>query len=268
MARGTALSVVRSMLKAEVGDFSGTNSTSDSELNARISTEQKRLSALVNWSFLERHWDLVVAAGQQFVELPMITGGDPEVEVVAINMQREPKMEVLWSQKYNPVTYGIGAPQYNTLNFAFGETSDPIQRWRISTNVTEESAPNEFEVWPVPSTGQTVRFTGQRTLLALTAEDDTLDLDDLLVVYYVAAKILAREKQADSQMMLQMATGLFQMLRQQDKQVDRFRIRGGGDYEFDKDRKLVGIAGARQGGGESQDGVIGLEGGGSLGSGG
>lgn len=269
MARGTALSAIRSMLKAEIGDFSGTNTTSDNELNARISTEQKRLSALVNWSFLERHWDVAVAAGQQFINFPTITAGDPEIETTAINLQREPKAEVLWSQKYNPITYGIGAPQYNTLNFHFGETSDPIQRWRIATNIDETVNADQFEVWPVPTSGQTVRFTGQRTILTLSADTDTADLDDLLIVYFVAANILAREKQADYQLVLQKAQALFQMLRQQDKQTDKFRVRGQGvDMGFEKDRKLVGIGAAGGGGGGIGPGVLGLEGGGSVGSGG
>jgi hypothetical protein len=246
MARGTTLLNIRSFLKAEIGDFAGTNTTRDSELNARLSNEQKRLGAEFNWSFLERRWDVAVTARQQYVTLPTVTAGDPETETVAINTSREVRVDVLYTQKYFMVEYGVEEAQYNLYNYPIdGNTSDPIRRWRLATNINESSNANQFEVWPVPSTAQTLRFVGQRVIQTLSSDTDTADLDDMLLVYFVAANILMREKQLDAQLMLQKAQRLFQLLKQQDKQIDKKRCLGGTEEnERRKDIKLVAIAGA------------------------
>jgi hypothetical protein len=76
---------------------------------------------------------------------------------------------------------------------------DPIQNWRWS----EEG---QFEIWPINVQGQSIRFTGQRALDPLAAGTDTADLDDLMLVLFVAADILARSKQADAKLKLDAAT--------------------------------------------------------------
>lgn len=55
-----------------------------------------------------------------------------------------------------------------------------------------------MEIWPLPVSQQQMMFTGQRLLNPLEADTDTADLDDMLLVLYVAADWLARKKQADA----------------------------------------------------------------------
>lgn len=62
-----------------------------------------------------------------------------------------------------------------------------------------------MEIWPLPVSQQKLRFTGQRVLNPLVALTDTADLDDMLLVLYVAAELLQRRKSADAGTKLQAA---------------------------------------------------------------
>ena len=251
MARGTTLANLRSMLKAEIGDYSGTNTSRNAELNVLLSNMQKRLSTEHYWPFLERHWDVPVAAGQQYISLPTTTAGDPEQEVSEINLDQLPTVKTHYTTQYWPVAYGITEDEYNTFDFSLGQTSDPIQRWRLATNPNEAEDPNQFEVWPVPGTAQTLRFTGERAILPLSADDDTADLDDILLVLFCAAEILQRNKQPDAALKLNAAQRQLQWLKQGYNVKDKVRTMDGkGDYEFNKNRRLIGVAvlGAGSGG--------------------
>lgn len=234
------------MLKAETGDFANTNTTRDALLNALLSNKQKQLATENQWPFLERRWNVPVAANTQYVSLPTTTSADPTAQTVDIDLDRLPFAEVLFNQVYLPIRYGIGDEEYNALNFAFGRQSDPIQRWRLATNAmstSEASVPvNAFEVWPVPVTAQTIRFTGRRALLPLTDEAHKCDLDDMLIVLFVAADLLARAKQPDAPLKLQNAQKRFQWLIQGWTQKDvRRTLDNDGDARFHRDMRLRGM---------------------------
>lgn len=254
MPRGTTVSSMLAMLKAEIGDFSGINTTRDAELTVLLSNMQQRLVSEHYWPFLERHWDVECAANTQFISLPTETAGDPEAEMSSINLDQLPVAKVLWNQIYQPVEYGIDEDQYNTFNFALGQQSDPIQRWRLATNPNEPEDPNQFEVWPVPVTVQTIRFTGERAILPLTAPTDTADLDDMLIVLFVAAERLARSEKADSQLKMQMAQRRLQWLKQGYTPKRVRRMLDGSMMPPRRDIKLVGVAAVNGGGGSGGDG--------------
>lgn len=245
MPRGTTVTNLLAMLKAEIGDYAGTNTTRDAELTVLLSNMQKRLVSEHYWPFLERHWDVACPARQQYVTLPTTTSGDPETETVAINLDELPKVTVLWNQLYQPVELGIDEEQYNTFNFAFGQTSDPIQRWRLATNPNEVNDPNQFEVWPVPVTAQTIRFTGERAVQTLSIATDTADLDDMLLVLFVAAERLARSEKADSQIKMQMAQRRLQWLKQGYTPKRKRRMLDGTGQPPKVDGRLIGVAAAK-----------------------
>lgn len=240
MARGTTLTNLLAMLNAELGNSTASDTTRDARYSILLSNKQKWYSTEYEWSFLERRWDCVVPAGQQFTALPTL---DDLGDNSAINFERMPRVEVLWTIKYQPVHYGIGAEEYNTYNFQLnGQASDPIQRWRMASNVNEASSPDKFEVWPVPVSVATMRFTAQRTLKALAVGADTADLDDMLLVLSVAGELLTRTKQADAQYKLAEAKNRFQWLKQNYPAQDKKRqMGGGGDAEFKRQRRNVGL---------------------------
>lgn len=240
MARGTALSTLLIMLKAEIGDYAGTNTSRDAELSQLLSNKQLQLKEEFRWSFLIRRWNSAVAANQQFVQFPTVDADFGETAL--IDTDQLESVEVKWNSVYFDVEYGIGEEEYNALDFSLGQQTDPIQRWREASNIVEASQPNKFEVWPVPVTPQVMRFTGERQLLPLAVANDTADLDDMLVVLGVAADKLARSKQADAQLKLQAFGRRLRQLGVHNQTRRKCRILGGGgSNDFKRSRKLAGL---------------------------
>ncbi len=237
MARGTLLRSAVQMLKAEIGDYAGPSLIRDDQLRQLLATKQRMLATEYDWPFLERFWDKPIPAGERFVTFPDTdTNGNPN----DINLEKGIRANVLWNDRYMPLEYGIGPYEYNLFNPDVDEQSDPIQRWRIASNSTEETNPNQFEVWPVPVSDQVVRFTAQRSLEVLLTDDDKLDLDDILCVYFVAGELLQRSKQTDAAAKMSLAQRHLQWLRQ--SYPTRQEIRTLGRQNDDRDRKrLKGI---------------------------
>lgn len=198
MSRGTTLSTLRTYLKAELRESQDINSVIDTELNYRLANKQKDLANSHSWPFLEHVWDLSVPAGSRYLNLPT---SDIRSLAVTPNFERPMIVERFYVESYIEIDYGIGGAEYTYLN-GVDEPSDPIRRWQMVTNVNEASNPNQVEVWPVPSTAQVLRFTGQRQVLALTSDAHTADLDDLLLVYGVAAEYLALRGLSNAPLML------------------------------------------------------------------
>jgi hypothetical protein len=161
MARGTALSTLVTMLKAEIGDYSGTNTARDNALMQLLSNMQTQLALEYKWSFLIRRWDVQVPGGTQYVTFPTV---DIDGESSTMNLDELKTVQVYWNTIYQEMEYGIGADQYNAMNPTLGNQSDPIQRWRERSNVDESVDSSQFEVWPLPASTQTVRFEGEREL--------------------------------------------------------------------------------------------------------
>ena len=187
MSRGTALSSVRALLKAELRDTQETNSTQDTEYNYALSNKQRDFALAYDWPFLQHDWDLACAGGSRYLNIPT---SDTRGVSVTINFERPVTVNNKLSSLWNETTYGIGIEQYNYLE-GTANPQDPIRRWRMVTNTSEALNPDQVEIWPVPVTAQTLRFTGQRNVLTLTADADKADLDDLLLAYFVAADYLA-----------------------------------------------------------------------------
>ena len=191
MARSTTLANVLLMLKGQMGYslVSGIATAQDQELYTLIDNQQKRLAGEYNWPFLEIRSDVAVSPGNRTKNLP-----------TDVDFERPVKVEVNWNQIWLEVKNGIDSYEYNV--FSSGDIKpvqpvDPVMRWRMASETT-------FEIWPIPNTAQTVRFTGCRPLASLKTAGVydsalTCDLDDLLIVLYVAADKLARMKQGDAQ---------------------------------------------------------------------
>lgn len=200
--RGTTLANLRTRLKAEVGDAQETNTFADQEYMYLLSTKQQDLANAFDWAFLEHRWDLACAAGSRYLTLPT---QDIQGLTVTPNFERPMLVERYYNIKYVPIAYGIGAQQYNWIDSNLGQTLDPIQNWRMASNVSEASNPSQIEIWPIPQTNQVIRFTGQRQVLTLSADADKADLDDLLLIYMVAAERLMLRDQKSAQFKLNQA---------------------------------------------------------------
>jgi len=112
------------------------------------------------------------------------------------------------------VQHGIGAAQrslYNTTQRAL-----PIQRWEIQApgNVN-------FEVWPIASVAQTLRFSGTKVYTDMTKDTDTCVLDADVIVMMSAAPILGRDKKDDAQLMIAEARELADAICQRQGSLKR-----------------------------------------------
>lgn len=195
MSRGIALSTLRQALKSELGDAQETNATLDAEYNLALARKQSDFANFYDWPFLEDNWNLACVQGDRYLSIPTT---NVRGIVVGINFERPVKVESLFNSYWGLVEYGIGADQYNV--FAGVETTqqDPIQRWKMETNTGDATLADQIEIWPLPVSAQTLRFTGQRQLRALAVDADKADLDDLLIVYSVAADYLLLRQQQNA----------------------------------------------------------------------
>lgn len=218
MAQGTALSNLLLMLKAEIG-VSTANTNDDAKYTQLLNNKQQWLSSHYDFPFLEHQYDVQCPANTQYVAWPTMESDSPDASI-AINFDRPIKADVYWNSQYNPLDWGIGVGEYNYLNFQdLQQVLDPIQRVRYADEAN-------FEVWPVPASQQKIKFTAQRVVQQLVNPTDKADLDDMLLVYFVAADYLARLKQADAPIKLQMAQERLRAVTMNYNQRDRRLILG------------------------------------------
>jgi len=209
MARGTSVTNLLALLKAELRDAQETNTTLDAEFTYALASKQKDLALAYDWPFLKHDWDLTCGIGSRYLAMPT---QDTRLQNVTPNFERPMLVQRKWGQWYEPVCYGIGPEEYNLFE-GTTKKQDPIQKWQFSTNIGESSNADQIEIWPSPATAQTLRFTGQRVLRALSAATDTCDLDDLLLVYFVAADYLGLRQQSNAGIVLKKANDHLQKLR-------------------------------------------------------
>jgi hypothetical protein len=197
MARGSTLSSLVSMLKAEIGYSltTGVATAEDARLKVLLSNTQKWLAADFEWPFLKRTGDVALSSGDRTATLPSTLDPERPFQVYARD-----------SEIWRPLEHGITPMDFAVWDSDEDETSDPIRKWQYATDTT-------FEVWPVPASDTTVRFTGVKKLAALAVDADTADLDDLLIVLFTAAELLAGQEQKDAGAKLARAQGRYSQLK-------------------------------------------------------
>lgn len=229
MPRGTAFSVLLTMLKGECGYNmqSGVATAQDTELYQVLQNKQAWLWSQYKWPFLYTHKDVTLAANARYYNFPAGLSFDYPTEV-----------EVKWGTLWFDVSYGIKGEEYEAVDPEVGQTLDPVSRW-------QNFSLTQFEVWPMPSTVQTLRFWGTATLTTFVDGTTLADLDDLLIVLYAAADKLARAKQKDAPSKLDAANALFAKLKAANKPNAVFPL-GGADLPDEYPRPgrqhIVGIA--------------------------
>lgn len=227
------------MVLAEIGDYGNSNTTRTQQINILVDNKQKWLSSQYDFPFLEHFFDVNINPGQQYATLP-VNYADDSQQAFAINFERPVKASVYWNEVYDDMEYGIGQDEYNWMNVALGQQTDPIQRWRLVTDASEPAHANQFEVWPVPVTPQTVRFTGQRLVQELAGDLDKADLDDMLLVYFVAGELLLADKQAAvANLKLKMAQERLEKLQRVYPVRERSVVLGQGKQNWREQRRVV-----------------------------
>jgi len=132
------------------------------------------------WPHLREHFDVSLAAGQRYYDLP-----------VGLDLERVEEAVVSWAGDWHPLARGIFIAQWSAYDPAQDERTDPAMRW--------EARPNgQIEVWPLPATnaGQVLRFTGIKALGVFVEPGDFSTLDRDLIVLSTAAELAKTEGEA------------------------------------------------------------------------
>jgi len=209
---GTALSTLKTMLKAEIGNELGVSTAQDTALAQLLNNTQRELAATYDWPHLHAHADATVSS--QYTNLP-----------ATINFDRPVTAFVYDSETWMQLDYGIDPDtEYNTYDPGEGDTSSPLLRWQWFLNA---SGVHQFEVWPPPDGTYTVRFVGQKLISDMT-DAVAASLDDLLLVYATAAKYLARLKSPQANFSAQQAANRLMQLRRAGPSRSEFVVIGGG----------------------------------------
>lgn len=127
--RGTQLSDLRSMLKAEIGDHLTVGTSNDVAYNTLLSNKQKFYESIYDWPFLETRQDVNIQAGQRYFAFPLI------------NLERPIRSEVAFQTHWYPVDYDIQGKEFNVLNSDRGEVANPVLRWTLHDQI-ELGAPD------------------------------------------------------------------------------------------------------------------------------
>jgi hypothetical protein len=179
VARNTTLSQLLSMLRAECKLSTSTSAGLDNRdyLVQVIKRHYDDLYQDYDWPFMRivrGDAGKTLAAGQRYYDFPTTLNQD--------------KPFIVWHQFGNiwyRLEQGVGAEEYSAQDSDADERSDPQQKWDFYGET-------QFEVWPLPATnGGVIRFEGTKLKNELDNDNDTADIDDLLIVLHAAAEVLA-----------------------------------------------------------------------------
>lgn len=184
MARGKTLLQLTEQLRAECRRSTSASRGIDdlTYLHQVLRRTQEFLYDEYDWPFLRAKREETLSAGQRYYDFPV----DMALEGV----------ESVWVKDgdvWLPVERGIGPKEYTAYNSDADVRADPVLRWDVI-----DTGALQFEVWPIPASAHTLRMDGKRALGDLIANDDTADLDDILIVLFAAAEVLDASDQKDA----------------------------------------------------------------------
>ncbi len=200
MPRGTQFDQLITQFREEAGQAVSRRQGQNAlpQVQAMLRRTYRRLHADFDWPHLRIERYETLQAGQQYYSLP------PDLAHDRINHVWVRDVD---GDTWYPLRFGIGIPQYNTVDSYTGEREDFPCYWDLYEN-------DQYEVWPIPArNGDVLRFIGYSRPKSLVNGSDTVDLDDDLVVLYAVAEHLARQRSADAELKLQQARQHYLRLR-------------------------------------------------------
>lgn len=201
MPRGTQFGELINRFRDESG-HANSRALGQNEIDgikALLRRTYRRLHADHDWPHLVIRRDENLLAGERYYSFPADILFDKLTEPVVV---KENGTDVWY-----PMRYGIDYINYNSINSDGSERQDFPHSWEVYEG-------EQFEVWPVPETsGHTMRFNGKAKPKPLTAESDTLDLDDDLVLMYALGEYFTEKKSPRADMMMQLARQHYNTLK-------------------------------------------------------
>lgn len=134
MARGTSLSDLRQMLKAELGQTltAGVATQADARYNVLLASMQRLMATEHDWPFLRHIWDITIPASTRYVAM---TGTDIQGVSALLDYERPLQACTLFNRRYLDVDYGIDFIELNQRNTDLGLYMNPIRRFEFRDSI-------------------------------------------------------------------------------------------------------------------------------------
>lgn len=213
MALRTTFEQLTEMVFDECGSSSATSRNNDNRAYVQrlIKRHYEFLCDDHDWAFLHITNDdatKTLQAGENHYDFP-----------VAMDLKNTLQADTYYGNVWVPLIYGIDMQDYTAMNPETDQRADPQIKWRIYND-------RQFEVWPMPaSDGNKVRFKGKKLPEALVGDTSCADMDDHLLVLYVASEVVAKKDGKDAQ--LKIAAAQRRLAQMKAMYTDRTRVRMG-----------------------------------------
>jgi hypothetical protein len=189
MRNGVSLAVIRNEVLIEAGysTEAGHAAYSKERIDQLINRQERRLALdpSLDWPALKFEQSVTIAANSRYGNLPS------DITFTMISTAH-----VAFGDDWLPLYHGIEMEHRSIYNE--NQRAEPVMRWEI-----QHPGDAQFEVWPVPSTVQTIRFSGQKAFGAMARDDDTCAIDADVLVMTVAAQILGRDRKEDAALLME-----------------------------------------------------------------
>jgi hypothetical protein len=189
-----------------------------------LQVEQERLHADFDWPNLRVERTVLLDAGQRYYDTP-----------ADIAIDRIERIEIYRDGGWCKLEPGIDGEHYSAWNSDLADAGDisqrswPPRRWKIHED-------EDIEIWPISDQNGdadtlegTLKFIGIRNLNPLVDDTDRADLDDDMLVGFVAARILAASGAKDARLVLDGANARYAKLRGRMTPRQSFRMFGTGE---------------------------------------
>jgi len=179
---------------AEIGNVDQNGALTLSGVTQVLRRTQETLYNQFDWPFLIKEADQTVVTNAAGGSFP-----------AAVNPRRILNVYVKNGSSWQEIQNGFTTNVYNTSDPA-SATGAPIVAWR-------HDGAGGFEVWPKPSSTQTLRFRYVRALNRFVQNSDVCELDKNLVVLSASAELLAKFKSPEAEAKGKYAQVLFDSLK-------------------------------------------------------
>ena len=214
MARNTQLLRLVQMVREECGRSSSVGVGVDDlpSIKTKLKRTQELFYEKYDWPHLR----------QFFLREDMLAGERYYDPTDGVDFDRIEEMVIWYNGLAYPIERGIDFSHYNQYDSENDARSEPTRRWDVRwTGVREQ-----IEFWPIPSTNdQKWQIRGIRQLRDLVADTDVADLDDQMLVLFVAAELLAGKDSKSAGIVAESAKErLSTLIARQNATTRRYRV--------------------------------------------
>lgn len=214
MARGKTLGELTEQVRHECRKSSNASRGIDnlSHIQQVIRRVYEELYDEFDWPHMKVWRDKTINAGQRYYDFPS-----------DLNLERtSDKVYFEYGSVWVPIAYGVDPEDYTIHNSDNDERADPVLKWHI----IDASGTPQFEVWPLPASSGTVRFTGIKAKTELSDNAAKCDLDDVMVVLFASAEILEAAQAPDARTKMSKANARKMRMQGRTQKSARYKMTG------------------------------------------